>query len=234
MFIDVVHVRLTESLIHNLAPALNRRVQGPIWRRYFGESSFLLFLMQNKTLLRQQLRSLRKHLSPKAQHQAAKQLSKQLQRLPELKLAKHIAAYWPIDGEINPLPFLHTLQQQKHLYLPKILTNGKLRFNQAHLSQRMFNNGFGIAEPISRGFRPAQQLDVVLMPLVGFDNLGNRLGMGKGFYDKTLAFKQRQVWRKKPLLIGIAHDFQEVPRLHPSSWDIPLNMIITNKKKLRF
>jgi len=73
-----------------------------------------------------------------------------------------------------------------------------------------------------------QQLDLVLAPLVVFDENCNRIGMGGGFYDRSFAFrKDSQV--TKPVLIGVAHDFQKVQQIVPEDWDVRLDMIVTNK-----
>jgi 5-formyltetrahydrofolate cyclo-ligase len=70
-------------------------------------------------------------------------------------------------------------------------------------------------------------LDVILMPLVAFDGQGNRLGMGAGYYDRTLAFlRHRRHWRK-PRIIGLAYEFQRMPALPAEPWDVPLDGIIT-------
>ncbi|BBN82699.1 hypothetical protein PA25_26840 [Pseudoalteromonas sp. A25] len=76
---------------------------------------------------------------------------------------------------------------------------------------------------------PLYELDYLLMPLVAFDHLGNRLGMGGGYYDKTLAryYKEHM---KKPELIGLAHDCQKVEQLPTEAWDVPLQQIITPSK----
>jgi 5-formyltetrahydrofolate cyclo-ligase len=81
----------------------------------------------------------------------------------------------------------------------------------------------------------AQLLDVVLMPLVGFDRTGARLGMGGGFYDATFAFKQKlstgsKTSTGKPALIGLAHACQQVESLATDTWDIPLFAIATDKE----
>jgi len=92
-------------------------------------------------------------------------------------------------------------------------------------------NQFGIAEPMvsPRYYLRADALDLLLVPLVAFDVNGNRLGMGGGFYDRTLAYlKRRQHWCR-PYLLGIAHDFQRVESLKRADWDIPLQAILTNK-----
>ncbi len=90
-------------------------------------------------------------------------------------------------------------------------------------------NRFGIPEPIARGRRLTLpwNLDLLLMPLVGFDTDCHRLGMGGGFYDRTLAYlRLRRSWRR-PRLLGLAHDCQRIERIEPRPWDIPLESVIT-------
>ncbi len=79
---------------------------------------------------------------------------------------------------------------------------------------------------------PTWTLDIILLPLVGFDRYGNRLGMGGGFYDRTLA-RLNHCDMKRPLLIGLAHHCQEVEQLQTQSWDIPLDIIATDKELIR-
>ena len=186
--------------------------------------------MLSKSELRQSLRKRRKALSRHDQKIAAIRLARQLKRLPTFRHARYIAAYWPNDGEISPLPFLaELLRQGKVLYLPRILNNGHLEFHRFHPDIRMNNNTYSIPEPVGGQCRHAQNLDIVLMPLVGFDRRRNRLGMGGGYYDKTFAFHRKSLWKNRPRLIGLAHHFQQVDNLHHDNWDIPLNMIVTDK-----
>lgn len=98
----------------------------------------------------------------------------------------------------------------------------------------LVNNRYGILEPSTKYIKPTAQLDIILMPLVGFDRLGNRLGMGGGYYDRALAFKRRQAWRKKPLLIGLAFDGQEIQQLAAQPWDIPMDAVATPTRFIRF
>jgi 5-formyltetrahydrofolate cyclo-ligase len=75
----------------------------------------------------------------------------------------------------------------------------------------------------------ARWLDLVLMPLVGFDADGNRLGMGAGFYDRKFAFlRHRRAWRR-PLLLGIAFDAQRVERFDAALHDVPLWGVVTER-----
>jgi len=128
---------------------------------------------------------------------------------------------------------------RKQCYLPVLgLRNSrKMWFAPYQPDTLLINNRFGIPEPqhknSARLFK-AQSLDLILMPLVAFDNKGHRLGMGGGFYDRTLQFLlQRQQW-SKPRLIGTAYAFQEVPQLDNEPWDVPLHGIATENGLQRF
>ena len=92
-------------------------------------------------------------------------------------------------------------------------------------------NRFGIAEPElgKNPTAPVWTLDIILLPLVAFDRAGNRMGMGGGFYDRTLARLNNSAM-ERPLLIGLAHHCQEVEHLQAQSWDIPLDIIATDKE----
>lgn len=99
-----------------------------------------------------------------------------------------------------------------------------MNFRRYRLGDRLTRNAFGITEPCAYAARArAQTLDVVFMPLVGFDDYGNRLGMGGGFYDRAFA----KLRGRKPLRIGLAHSCQKVPKLARQSWDVPLHGIGT-------
>lgn len=180
--------------------------------------------------LRRELRQRRRALTPAAQQEAALALARRLLRLPEVRRAHRIAIYLPQDGEISPLPFARQARRHgKHILVPVLR-----HFPQDHLhfapwpAGRRRRNRFGITEPAGNRTVAAATLDLMLLPLVGFDSRGGRLGMGGGFYDRTLAFKQRQHARK-PVLMGLAHDCQQVPALDLANWDVPLRAIVTGK-----
>jgi len=188
----------------------------------------------NKQELRQALRKRRRSLNQQEQKLAALRLARQLHHLRAFRQVKHVAAYWPNDGEINPLPFLEELQRRGAiLYLPRVLADGTLEFHRFHAGRRLQPNQYSIPEPVGQYCRPTRMLDVILMPLVGFDHRGNRLGMGGGYYDRTLAFRHKALWKNRPQLIGLAHHFQQVDHLHHDNWDIPLSLIVTDRGKVR-
>lgn len=185
----------------------------------------------SKTFLRQFIKQKRNSLSPKALKQNEQQLFLQLIQLSELKQAKTIAAYWPNRGEISLVTALQYWQSQgKQISLPRIRTQQQMTFHPFYSHSKLVRNRFGIMEPRCQQTIAINQVDIVLMPVVAFDHLGNRLGMGGGYYDRALAFMRQQTWRKKPVLIGIAHDFQQLDFIPTEPWDIPLSLIVTNKR----
>lgn len=107
-----------------------------------------------------------------------------------------------------------------------------LRFARWHDGARLHRNRFHIPEPRRQARLSARALNVVLLPLTGFDASGNRLGMGGGFYDRTLAFKRRHR-KARPLLVGVAHACQQVSTLPAEIWDVPLAMIVTDRGVFR-
>ena len=192
----------------------------------------------DKNILRKHLRSLRRGLESEAQHQAAKGLLQQFLALDELTSYQHIAIYISNDGEIDPGEVKNWIwQQNKECYLPIVIQDQKnsLVFAPVFPDTRFTANKFGILEP---DYTPEQviqasQLDLVLLPLVGFDAKGNRIGMGGGFYDTTFEFvKQQSI--PKPTMIGIAHEIQRVKEISAESWDIPLSTVITDRQVYQF
>ncbi len=184
--------------------------------------------------LRRQLRQARRQLSPIQQRQAAKNLYRQLAQHPLFRRARHVALYLPNDGEIDPRALLLEAQRRgKATYLPVLNAwpRTRMAFQRIMPNEHLKLNRFGIAEP---AFRPARQrpiwtLDLVLMPLVGFDEHGGRLGMGGGFYDRSLAYRSRRKNGHKPTLLGLAHECQKVDRLPLASWDVPLQATVTDQ-----
>lgn len=190
----------------------------------------------SRTTIRKQLRAARRALSPAQQKLAAIGLARQLRNFLPLLRSKHIAFYLPNDGEIDPRPLIRFLEGcGKQCYLPRLHADGTNRvwFVRYRSGEKLADNRYGIPEPrVQEQQLPAWALQVVLMPLVGFDRSGNRLGMGGGFYDRTFAFKHSKP-HSRPLLIGLAHSMQEVPALPTESWDMPLDIIATEKDLLR-
>jgi 5-formyltetrahydrofolate cyclo-ligase len=184
--------------------------------------------------LRRMLRKARRALTASQQRQAARGLYKQLAQQPLFRRAKHISLYLPTDGEIDPRLLLRAAQRRgKATYLPVLSAwpRTKMVFQRIRPGEKLHPNRFRILEPrhnLARQ-RKVWALDLVLLPLVGFDDVGGRLGMGGGFYDRSLAYLARRKNWRKPTLLGLAHECQKVARLAQASWDVPLQGTVTDK-----
>ena len=195
-----------------------------------------------RSQIRQHVRTLRLGLSNQQQHNAASTVLQHFSSSNLVKQAQHIALYLTNDGELDTQPLINWCWQQgKKVYLPVIhpFSKGHLLFLNYRADTVLIENRYGIAEPkldIRNIILPIQ-LDLICTPLVAFDNRGARLGMGGGFYDRTLSswfqrFKSDNM--AKPFPIGIAHDCQQVEALPCENWDIPLPEVITPSKHFKF
>lgn len=185
---------------------------------------------QSRQDFRRHIRQKRNQLCVSTQKQASLDLVQQFSAWIKHTHYQHIALYLANDGELDTTPLIHALwAQDKQIYLPVLhpFSPGNLLFLHYTPDSPMVTNKYGIAEPRLdiRRIRPAHQLDLIGTPLVGFDSQGQRLGMGGGYYDRTLAN-----WFKTgvgPTPFGIAHDCQHVEQLPVEEWDIPLPTILT-------
>lgn len=208
-------------------PDLNRPVQGRRSQRRPGRPLFAM--TSSRQALRQVLRQNRRTLSGSERAWREAALLQALLRHPLFFRARNIALYWPADGEVDLRPLMLLAQPRQRLYLPVITQGMRLSFAPWEPSRRLRLNRYRIPEPCHqpRERRKAHTLDLVLMPLVGFDHAGHRLGMGGGFYDRTFAFRlSRRHWRK-PWLFGVAFALQHCPALSHEPWDVPLDGIAT-------
>lgn len=192
--------------------------------------------------IRQQIRKQRFKLTAEQQSIAALALLQHFSTNDKIKQAQHIALYLSNDGELDTQPLIDWCwQQDKKVYLPVIhpFTKGHLLFLNYSKHTRLIKNKYNISEPsldIRHIILPSN-LDVICTPLVAFDSKGSRLGMGGGFYDRTLStwyqrFKSDK--KSKPYPLGIAHNCQQVDSLPCESWDIPLPEVITPSKHHKF
>lgn len=178
------------------------------------------------------MRAKRKSFSSEQQNTAARNLLVQLKYLSEFDAAGSIAMYLVNDGEIDPIEAMRWCWgNQKNVYVPVVTQSDKnsLVFAPVHKNTEFQENKFGIREPIVdiKDIEFAENLDLVLMPLVAFDQQGNRVGMGGGFYDTTFEFLKNNELLT-PTLVGIAHEIQKVEDISAEYWDIPLGTIVTD------
>ena len=218
-----------------LPVSLDRRVQGLLLVAALWDlplKSILSNRMKStqqtlRNQLRQQIRKTRANLTALQQQQAEDSITQQALAFIEERNAQHIALYVSFDGEISTDKLIKILWAQgKQVYLPVLHP-----FNPNHLlflrylpDTPMLKNKFSIWEPKLnvQNVLPLDELDILFTPLVAFDKQGNRLGMGGGFYDRTL-----QHWQKYSFIpVGLAHQCQQVEQLPTEAWDVPLHRIL--------
>lgn len=190
-----------------------------------------------KKQLRQRILQTRKHLSPTHCARASSQLCTKLQHNLYFKRAKRIAFYFAQNGEIDPIALIQQVSTHgKSIYLPRLSSHkhNTLIFLQVTKDTKLYQNKYGIPEPkiTPAAITPPYLLDLILCPLVAFDLQGHRLGMGGGYYDRTFKFKKHT--KHKPLLVGLAHDFQQCPHVPFTDRDIALDMVVTPTRVIKF
>lgn len=185
---------------------------------------------ESRRALRRELKQRRLALDARARIAAAERLAEQLAALPALSRRGYVGGYWAVAGEMSLHAVMPRLADGVVYCLPRLTLDDRLRFAPWRPGDPLVPNRYGIPEPDLEpdSFLKPADLSVVLLPLVGFDRCGNRLGMGAGYYDRSFAF--RRAGTPPPLLVGIGYGFQEVPRLDACSWDVPLDLIATERE----
>lgn len=192
-------------------------------------------LFQQRDEIRKAIRQKRRLLTLAEQQQAADKLCKQVLTHPKIEQAQTIALFLSFDGEIGTSPLISQLWAlNKQVCLPVLhpFHRHHLLFLRYTPSTVLVKNRFNISEPPLNVNMviPISNIDIIFTPLVAFDEQGQRLGMGGGFYDRTL-----ENWQQKSFYpMGLAHTCQQVAHLPIANWDVPLPEIITPEKIWHF
>ncbi len=220
---------------------LNRGFKGYSLRRHLGDSpssttmTELPVTSDLRQHIRKEIRQKRRALTADQQAHFAEQAAARMLGFAPVVEAKSVAVFLSFDGELDTRPLIEGLWRAgKQVYLPVLhpFSPGNLLFLRYLPDSLLATNRLKILEPALdvRHVLPLDRLDVLITPLVAFDRTGQRLGMGGGFYDRTL-----QNWRAHGFLpVGYAHDCQQVESLPVQEWDIPLPVVVTPTKIWRW
>ena len=189
--------------------------------------------MTNQPTLRARYRSLRQRLDGPSRSRKNRRINQRLEDLAVLKTGQRIAAYLASPEEAAIDAFIEfAWQRQQSIFLPCIdSARGQMTFVQYHPDAPLKKNRFGLLEPADRtDIVQASELNCALVPLVAFDGLGNRLGMGGGYYDRFFAEPTG-----RPIMIGIAFSEQQTTTPLPyEQWDVPMDMVVTDLTTQQF
>jgi 5-formyltetrahydrofolate cyclo-ligase len=186
------------------------------------------------------MRAARSALAPSARRAAEESIRLTIRELGLLRPADKLAVYLAMPGEVDLAGVVEdAFRLGVDLYAPRIASRRRREIIFVPYDGRSGSNprGYaGVAEPLTATARrmPVRRLDTVLLPVVGFDRHGNRLGMGAGFYDRALrALRDGSRRWRRPRLVGVAFACQELPAIDASSWDVPLDLVVTDQEVIR-
>ena len=190
-------------------------------------------LLHDRSQLRAQLRAQRRAVPLPERSSASRQFARILGRSHLLRPGRRIAVYVAHDHEADPGMVVQLARRNRcELYLPAIVDyrRRRMEFRRYARDAQLRPNRYGIGEPARAAARIAvRHLDLILVPVVGVDAHGTRLGTGAGFYDRCLHhLRAGRRWRR-PKLIGLSYEFQRVGPLAAGDWDVPLDALLTEK-----
>jgi 5-formyltetrahydrofolate cyclo-ligase len=189
--------------------------------------------LTDRNALRAQLRAQRERLAPAERIAAATGVAQMLEQLPEFLVDTLVAGYWAVGGEL-PLHAAHAAltRRGQNYHLPVLMPGRSLRFAPWRRGIELQPNRYGIPEPqyARLDLLAPEALELVLVPLIGFDRRGHRLGTGGGYYDRSFAFLKGIARPAPPVLVGIGYSFQELPALPDEGWDIQMDFVATERE----
>ena len=209
-------------------------VRGKEWLRHRRRAplSFSISIgpMRDKHGLRRSLRECRKALGVPARATSARQVARR--GLPLLRRARHVGIYWPVGSELDPRPLAYALMRaHRAVYLPVADRHPGRPLVFLPWRPPFVRGSLDIPEPRWGRRMRARGLDAVLVPLVGFDARGWRLGQGGGHYDRTFGFVRRA--RGRPVLIGLAYECQRLASVPREGHDVRLHAVLTERRLYR-
>ncbi len=184
----------------------------------------------SKSELRQHLLLRRRKLSSADREKAAEKAVEILLASPIFQQSHEIACYYPREDEFDCLPIIQKIwDSKKNCYLPVLSSTNARHLDFVHYEKNtvLKPNRYHIPEPTNKNFIPVEKLDLVILPVVGFDLKGNRLGMGAGYYDHTFPLAHC-------FLLGLAYEMQKVTNLPHDPWDASLHGVLTEKRMILF
>lgn len=175
------------------------------------------------------MRAQRRSLSAADHERRSKLAAKAVAGLPMFRAGKRMALYLPFDREADTAALIAAARRRGvRVFVPIIVDrrHGRIRFYPLHGKTR--RGAFGIAVPRRKGHPPSPRwLNLIVVPLVGVDTAGRRLGMGGGFYDRALEFRRHRRRWPGPHLVGLAFDCQRTESGFADAWDVNLDSLAT-------
>jgi len=188
------------------------------------------FSLQNKSDIRKYCLKQRRNILNEERFVAGLSAVNRLIDTPLFQHSQNIACYFAEESEFDCAPIIAAIWgAKKNCFLPILSETNLLKFSAYDSNTILKFNRYRILEPETSLHFPAEQLDLVVMPLVGFDLQGHRLGMGGGYYDKTFQFLHDKTIQK-PFLLGLAYELQKMENIPMDPWDISMDGMLTEEE----
>lgn len=183
---------------------------------------------RQKLELRRERRGARLRLSDAERQSASERIASHVIYSPFFQRSRRIACYLPMPDEVDTWPIIaRAWRMKKRIFAPITGPNRHLTFREVGPESDLSTTDFGLLEPVSGEVLTARELDLVLTPMVAFDDDWQRIGMGGGYYDRTFSFLRARRWLFRPKLVGLAFACQHVEKIASNPWDIRLYRVIT-------
>jgi len=182
---------------------------------------------QAQIALRNDARAARAALSSDERAKASEKIADTVIRSAWFRRSKFIACYLSTQEEVDTWQLIdRALRMKKRIFAPVIEKNFTMQFCELSSKSKLIFNQYGLPEPQDGEIIEPRALDVVITPIVAFDDDGNRIGMGGGYFDRTFSFLRHRKLLFHPKLIGIAFSCQRVEKIAPNPWDIRVFRVI--------
>ncbi len=179
--------------------------------------------MMEKNDIRRKIKALRTMMLDIEKAQAAEEVFARLENTAAFMLAEKILMYHSLPDELPTRRFLAKWKERKHFYLPRV--NGVNLDILPYEESKLELGSFHIEEPSGNDTVDAADIEMVVVPAVAYDARGNRLGRGKGFYDRFLASTPAGK-------VGVGYDFQLLDEIPAEPHDVPMDIVITQKSTI--
>ena len=182
-----------------------------------------------KSKMRKSALRARRSMSAEDRAIASEKISAKVIRSHEFFAASAIACYLPMPDEVDPVRIIQrALCANKRIFCPVIENHGKMFYRRFERDSTLRRSDFGLWEPVDGEIISARNLDLVITPLVAYDDHNNRIGMGGGYFDRYFAFQKHAKRWLRPKLMGLAFDCQKVEKIGSNPWDIRLYSVVSD------
>ena len=186
--------------------------------------------MENKQTLRKQIALSKKQLTPQQKLESSRRIHERLMALPEFQAAQKVLLYWSLPDEVQMAELVLACSQQKTVYLPVVQGDDLVIRAFQGVDELTAGPLSSIPEPVAGSEEVTlEQVDLVVVPGVGFDRTGGRLGRGKGFYDRLFATAKG----KCPFKVGVGYDCQVVEEVPRDAHDQTMDYVIWESGEVR-